>query len=132
MKYLVLLVAALSAIASTPTVATAQEEIVEVRAPAARGSLGLGWGYGDDYVIRQGETAARPRIHPKVTQVTPGGPAERAGLRAGDVLLTVNGEDSRARPLFRERTPGTRYTIRVRRGDQEREVLLVVAERPTR
>lgn len=130
MRYAVVLIAALGVIGASPAVVAGQgEETVEVRESSARGSLGLGWAYGNDYVIRQGESGTRPRQHPTVSRVSEGGAAERAGLRAGDVILTVNGVDSRQGPLFRDRTPGTRYTVRVRRGDQEREVVLVVAER---
>ena len=34
-------------------------------------------------------------VGPIATEIVPGGPAERAGLRVGDVLLTVDGRPAR-------------------------------------
>jgi regulator of sigma E protease len=39
-----------------------------------------------------GELGIGPVLRPQITQVTPGSPAEAAGLQRGDVLLAVNGE----------------------------------------
>lgn len=58
-----------------------------------------------------------------VRKVAPGGPADRAGLRAGDRLLTVDGRwtDSAA-DVYQAASvipPGTVVSVRVRRGEQE-------------
>jgi S1-C subfamily serine protease len=65
---------------------------------------------------------------PVITGVRPGSPAAEAGLSAGDVILSVDGQDTEERlPNFRIATPGRRYILRVRRGEEEREVAIVAA-----
>ncbi len=57
--------------------------------PNARGWLGVALQpitVPDALVPRTGQTSGR-----MVVNITPGGPAERGGLRVGDVLLTLNG-----------------------------------------
>jgi regulator of sigma E protease len=39
-----------------------------------------------------GELGALPKVHPQVADLTPGSPAERAGVKRGDVVLAINGE----------------------------------------
>jgi len=64
-----------------------------------------------------------------IGSVAPGSPAQKAGLAPGDVILEVDGRDARENGALRVR-PGVRYTYRIRRGDQEREVVLVAVTRP--
>ena len=64
-----------------------------------------------------------------VTSVSPGGPAEQAGMRTGDLLTTINGEplaaDSgresfrRLREVLAEVEPGSEVSIGYRRGEDE-------------
>ncbi len=68
----------------------------------------------------------------KLTSVSPGGPADQAGLRTGDLLTTINGEplaaDSgrksfhRLREVLAEVEPGSEVSIGYRRGEDELEV----------
>lgn len=101
------------------------QEVVESPAPAG-GSLGMSYALDPTFVSTQGQPRVAPRNHPRVVRVQPGSSAARAGLAEGDILLEVNGRDGREPALFPNREPGTRYTVRVRRGTQEREVTLVV------
>jgi regulator of sigma E protease len=39
-----------------------------------------------------GEIGVLPNVHPHVVEVTPRSPADRAGLKAGDIVVAVNGE----------------------------------------
>lgn len=71
----------------------------------------------------------------RITRVAVGGPAERAGLAAGDVLVRANGRwlrtflDWEAAKL--DVGPGDTLHLQVRRGGRERDVVLTVEELPT-
>jgi len=81
----------------------------------------LGFSYtGAPTISESGEV--RFADFPLVNGVTEGSAPARAGIREGDVILAVNGQDGRKAGLFRDRRPGTRYTLRVRRGTEEQEI----------
>ncbi|WP_448059437.1 S1C family serine protease [Cellulomonas hominis] len=67
--------------------------------------------------------------------VTPGGPADRAGIRQGDVILAIDGrpvtETDELIVAIRARTPGDTVVLRVRSGSSERDVRVVLDESPT-
>lgn len=68
-----------------------------------------------------------------VTDVFDGSPAERAGIRAGDVLVRVNGRsaDERSLSSFARRVrPGEPVRLTLRREGEVREVELRAAPRP--
>jgi predicted metalloprotease with PDZ domain len=63
-----------------------------------------------------------------VREVSPGGPAQRAGVRAGDLIVAVNGKDVRGRrparrvvALLRSVRPGDAVRLRVLRGGKTRD-----------
>src|SRR5206468_12862970 len=60
--------------------------------------------------------------HVVIAGLLPGGPGERAGLKAGDVILAVDGDEVRDRRTFYRllwrRRPGDEATLRVSRGRQ--------------
>jgi len=72
------------------------------------------------------ETASAPLV---IDRVDPGSPAQKAGLAAGDIILEVDGRDAREDGALLVR-PGARYTYRIRRGSEEREVVLVAGTLP--
>jgi predicted metalloprotease with PDZ domain len=88
-------------------------------------AIGLGYGALPNM---SGRSVSGFSEHPVVRMVVDGSGAAQAGIRVGDVLLSVNGKDAREGRLFPDRQPGTRYVVRIRRGTEEREVTLVVAE----
>jgi len=62
--------------------------------------------------------------HPVVRLVQPDSPGQRAGVLEGDVIIDVNGRDSREQGAL-WMAPGVSYTLRLRRGDQELEAVVV-------
>ncbi|MBO0798027.1 MAG: DegQ family serine endoprotease, partial [Blastocatellia bacterium] len=67
-----------------------------------------------------------------VQDVEPGQPAERAGLKAGDIITEFQGQrvedSSRLRNLVAQATPGSTVKLRVWRDGAEREVTATLAE----
>jgi predicted metalloprotease with PDZ domain len=89
------------------------------------------------FMLAGGTLSASPREHSialTVVQVTPGGFAERAGLRRGDRIVAAN-----HRPLppdFQEwleaRPPGEIIALRIRRGEEEKEITFALSRRMER
>ena len=67
-----------------------------------------------------------------VNSVVPGGPAERAGVRAGDVITAVNGtaiQDPNAlRNSIARTPPGSEVTLTVWRNGREEQVRVRLGE----
>jgi type II secretory pathway component PulC len=67
----------------------------------------------------------------KVEDVSPGGPAESAGVRAGDLIVRVNGQDIKGggsrlvARLLREVKPESKVRLRVERDGKERDIEVV-------
>lgn len=88
------------------------------------GTLGMTWSGNVEF--RDG--VAEWSEHPTISAVACDGPAHKAGLRSGDAILTVNGISARTNP-FPRRTPGRRYTLEVKRGQEVLSVVLVAVVR---
>jgi predicted metalloprotease with PDZ domain len=71
-----------------------------------------------------------PGIGPVVAQVVTGSSAEAAGLRQGDVLLSMNGENlpRNVRGWLRDHHAGETVKLRVRRDGEEKEIAYVLGE----
>ncbi len=70
-----------------------------------------------------------------VNAVVPGGPAEKAGLQAGDVITSIDKQRIREghdllRTVLRHGV-GERLSLEVRRGEKTKQVSLVTGERPS-
>lgn len=70
-----------------------------------------------------------------VLSVAEGGPAERAGIRPGDILLSIDGEQLRSPEdllaALRQREPGDEITLDVQRGGRSETVDVTLTDRPT-
>lgn len=70
----------------------------------------------------------------KVVEVSKGAPAEAAGLRAGDVILSVDGKPAKdiglsdLRRQLRNEAPGTVVGLTIRRGKEKRDVALTLRD----
>jgi putative serine protease PepD len=67
--------------------------------------------------------------------VTPGGPAAAAGLRPGDVIVSLGGQQVTSAPTLldaiRARPPGSRVTVTYQRGGALRHVTLRLGSAPS-
>ncbi len=84
-----------------------------------------------DIASNLGLSSARGVI---VSQVQPSSPAERAGLKQGDVILALNGNTVSDPNSFRNEiaatAPGQTVTLRISRGGNEQELRPTLAEFP--
>ncbi len=83
--------------------------------------------------LQLGDSRGQPGA--RVREVSPGGAAEQAGVRTGDLIVAVNGTDVRGRQsaqhvleLLHDVKPGDRVDLRVARGGKTRD--LTVTARP--
>jgi membrane-associated protease RseP (regulator of RpoE activity) len=69
-----------------------------------------------------------------VTQVVEGGPADEAGIRAGDLILAIDGvpidKQHTLKRVISRRAPGDKVTIVLWRGGNERQVTVRLGEHP--
>ena len=82
-----------------------------------------------------GDIGVMPDVSPSVRAASPGQPAERAGVRAGDVIFAVNGE----RVIFARqlaeaisRNTGKPIDLTIRRNGQEQHITVVPEKRGDR
>jgi len=79
-----------------------------------------------------GVVMARRGGYPYVVAPMPGSPAEKAGVKAGDLLDTVDGKPVRHWPLWKvlgalDGPEGTRVTLEIVRGGEEKHVTVKLA-----
>ncbi len=135
MKGLVLCAVALLSIAA-PTHARAQnsgspartEVIHSPNARRAEATLGIGLMLKRPFMSPEGRV--RYAEYPLVTEVARGGPAEKVGIRADDVIVSANGTDAREQRALLPTRAGERFVLRVRRGTEVREFTVVAVATP--
>ncbi len=84
----------------------------------------------DETYTGEGVQVADQRSGNDQPAVTPGGPADNAGVRPGDVIVAIDGrpvtEPDELIVSIRAKAPGDTTVLRVRSGDEEREVRVVL------
>lgn len=70
--------------------------------------------------------------YPVIESIDPGSPAEKAGLQAGDILISINSQDFRKNPipLGSLLVPGNKVVFRYKRDEVTKTSRLIVAQRP--
>lgn len=100
----------------------------QTRAPqdaaAPAGHAGIAWAGTPS--IRGSEV--RWADYPMIRHVYTGSPAERAGLRVGDLILRINDVDGTDPAAYAARSAGDEWRMVVQRGAREIEVVVVLAE----
>ncbi len=87
-----------------------------------------------DTYDRLGAWLSRDRDALRIRAVTPGGAAEKAGLRADDRIVAIDGAAAPSRRLadwrtrFRTDPPGTRVRLTIERAGKRREVTVTLVE----
>lgn len=115
-----LLTVAVGASAQTQTVATGRVAKADV-------------GFGVEFQLSSTSGEVRRFGYPRVASVKPTSSAARAGLTVGDVLIAVDGRDTRQPGnWWADLAPGRRYTLRVRRGEEERNMEIEAGPPPAR
>ena len=82
--------------------------------------------------FRLGEIGVMPQMHPQVRSIVPGEPAERAGIRAGDAILAVDGEpvENQGQLIATiNASAGVPLTLTIRRGDALVDTMVTPAAR---
>ncbi|QPQ54997.1 Do family serine endopeptidase [Allosphingosinicella flava] len=98
-----------------------------------RGYLGIGFQPLDESIAASLDL---PRNRGElIRSVSPGGPAARAGIQQGDVIITVNGRavtpDESLAYLIANQNVGSTVPFELIRNGQRRTVNVTIAERPT-
>ena len=70
--------------------------------------------------------------YPVIESIDPGSPAEKAGLMAGDILISINSQDFKKNPipLSSLLVPGRKVVFRYQRDNVAKKVEMTVAQRP--
>ena len=108
-----------------------QKDLIE-RGKVSRGKLGIGIQSVDQALAKSFRLEEPAGVI--VNGVEPGGPAERAGILPGDIILTFEGKEV-GRPndlptMVAETRPGTKTQIEVWRKGDRRKVTVTVGELP--
>ncbi|MCX6549808.1 MAG: RIP metalloprotease RseP [Acidobacteria bacterium] len=75
--------------------------------------------------MRIGDIGVLPNVHPRIASVEPNGPADKAGVKSGDLVLALNGETivfSAQLSAAIKKRPEQAITLRVQRGNDQMEI----------
>jgi S1-C subfamily serine protease len=138
----------IAAVAGLWAAGLAAQEPVAPRAPRAPRARAFSFSYSDNrgrigVVVRTDASAESDKIGAKIEGVTPGGPADQAGLKVGDIIskfagtslagLKAEDEDDsgpgrKLIALARKLEPGDTVRLEYHRGSETKQATLVAAE----
>lgn len=111
-----------------------RRELERLCAPTLGAEGWMGVGYSGEFTTDMTPTGLimRVRTYPSLESVEPGSPADKAGLRRGDVMLSLGGREltDAVVDLGALLKPGTRVPVRVRRGVETRSMTVLIEPRP--
>jgi S1-C subfamily serine protease len=140
------------ALVAWPIVLLAQQPPETPRAPrtprAVRAPRAFAFSFDDNHgrvgvIVRTDANAETDKIGAKIEAVTPGGPADKAGFKVGDVITKFNGtalagvpsdDEDESGPgrkliaLARKLEPGDTVQVEFRRGTESKKATLVAEE----
>ncbi|HET6765161.1 MAG TPA: M56 family metallopeptidase [Longimicrobiaceae bacterium] len=128
-----------------PTTQAGADSYLWLRRDMGDGTEMLGWWRAGDPLAQLGFTMSYnndgkltfPRgmpphpwpIYAEITIVMPGSNAAASGMAVGDTVIAINGVDARQQRMM-DRSPTARYTLRLRRQGQERDVSFTLGTVP--
>lgn len=116
--------------------ASMREQLLQLCAPSRQPEGWLGITFQSKFVMDlrpDGVQQTHFYGYPAIESVEPGSPAEKGGVRRGDVLLTFAGRDLQdAALVFQELLkPGARLPMRLRRGLETRTMTITIEPKPS-
>lgn len=115
--------------------ASVRRELERLCAPTRSAAGWIGITFNGDWSMdlqSQGGVRLSLRRYPEIETVEPGSPAEKAGIRRGDVIMEMDGRDlsDASFSMTDLLRPGARFPIRVKRGVETRSLTVTVEPRP--
>lgn len=111
-----------------------RRELERLCAPTLGAEGWMGVTYNGEFTTDMTPTGLvmRVRSYPELESVEPGSPADKAGLRRGDVMLSLGGRElmDAVVDLGALLKPGARVPVRVKRGVETRSMTVVIEPRP--
>ena len=92
----------------------------------------MGVQFEETVVSRQNNEPAVYELgsRPTIASVTPGSPADKAGIHRGDVVLSIGGQDAHRIQLENLLKPGTRVNVRLKRAAETKSFDVLIEKRP--
>ena len=99
---------------------------------SCRSQIAAAWLSHFDSTLEVVSAGTQPSDKISELAVTPGSPADKAGLTENDIILEINGQkitkDNSLSSLIRQYKPGDEITLKVLKKGEEKEIKVILAE----